>query len=42
MWNDENSPDLGSNERNVISAWVVVASFLFGLMAFSAIDGIIA
>lgn len=42
MWNDENSPDLGSNERNVISAWVVVASFFFGLMAFSAIHGIIA
>lgn len=42
MWHDENSPDLGSNERNVISAWVVVASFFFSLMAFSAIHGIIA
>ena len=41
MWHDEDSPNLGSNDRNAISAWIIAVSLFFCLVAYSGIHGIL-
>ena len=38
MWHDDEGPEIGSDYRSVISAWVIAASLLFGLAAYSAVE----